>query len=139
MRIRVQILSMCKILCFHKCFMHSLNVSFTLWLSLWSSETLSECLSVRKLLLLITHWLFLHLNACEPSDWHHSLDYGTLEQWEESNTNAHQVLLIAKWDSSDWFTTILNENTLHNNSEYDDQDEEEVVEESMEYVVFVLS
>ena len=49
------------------------------------------------------------------------------------------MLLPCEWDCSDGLSSILDEYTLHDDCEDDDQYEEKVVEETLEYVVLELT
>ena len=111
------------------------TLDYLITLSMRLAEALSEAWNDRFFLLLISHDVFIEMKPVEPWGRKDSLNDDALHHGEHSDGEAEEVLFECQGGGSDRDTTILHKDILHDAGADDDIQEEEVVEETLEYVV----
>ena len=83
--------------------------------------------------------VLLDTDPSEPLRLQQFLDNEAIDQREEADAQADQVLLEGKGHCADSCTSIFDESCLDKQSPNDDTNEEAVIEEAFEYVVFLVT
>ena len=111
------------------------TLDYLITLSMRLAEALSEAWNEGFFLLLISHDVFIEMKPVKPWGREEGLYDDALHHGEHSDGEAEEVLFECQGGGSDRDTTILHEDILHDAGADDDIQEEEVVEETLEYVV----
>jgi len=75
----------------------------------------------------------------EPLRLHELLGDEPVDQREETDAEADEVLLECQRDSAHSCTSVLDKGSLDKNGPHNDAKEEAVVEETLEYIVFLVT